>query len=171
MFSDLQGHGKSQTLHKWCLFPSFTSYVPHPSVCFVSGWGFYRILVHDRFQAQRLRNQLGNWSRRRGELRSSGSAWGSASPGSCRSLPCHSHRPRDQRSSWFCAVLFGRFIGRTGFGAPTAIFLCGEKVGWIEPVSHLFRQLDCAEMDGWLPEVAPRRIFYCQRYQRPSSGV
>ena len=38
-----------------------------------------------------------------------------------------------------------------GFVAQAAIlFSCGEKVGWIKPVSHLFQQLGCAEIDDFL---------------------
>lgn len=37
------------------------------------------------------------------------------------------------------------------FVAQTAIlFSSREKVGWIRPVSHLFQQLDCAEIDDFL---------------------
>ena len=51
----------------------------------------------------------------------------------------------------FCADLLGRFISRAGLVAQIAIlFSCGEKVGWIKPVSHLFQQLDCAETDDFL---------------------
>lgn len=51
----------------------------------------------------------------------------------------------------FCADLLGRFISRAGFVAQTAIlFSCGEKVDWIKPVSHLFQQLDVAEIDDFL---------------------
>lgn len=87
--------------------------------------------------------------------------------GPCRGIPT-GHGTRGVLGS----VLFclGDLLAEQGL-VLQQLFLCGEKVGWIEPVSHLFQQLDCAEMDGWLPEVAPRCIFYCQRYQQPSSGV
>lgn len=105
------------------------------------------------FLVWRLKIQQENWTIYMESCGGSSSTWFGASLYAWTASPCNAIPVLCGTTGiqQFCADLLGRFISRAGFVAQTAIlFSCGEKVGWIKPISHLFQQLDCAETDDFL---------------------
>lgn len=108
------------------------------------------------FLVWRIKIQQENWTIYVESCGSSSNTWFGASLCACSSWtlgPCDAisvlHETR--RIPQFCADLLERFISRAEVVAQTAIlFFPGQKVGRIKLVSHLFQQLDRAEINDFL---------------------